>query len=278
MKEKYALIPPNDLNKIIETIKKTRGFDFSNYAKESFQRRIKRILVLYNLTDIDVLLDNIENDIDFYKKFIKEITVNTTEAFRDPTMWLYLRNVLLENFKKREKIAIWHAGCSIGLEVYSMCILLKEMGLWDRTTLTATDINSDVIEKAKSGVYDLKEYQTMYNSYIASGGNPSDFNYVVKQDKWFQIDTDLISKCTFKEFDLVGDDAFDKFDIILCRNVIIYFDEHLQEKVFGTFYNSLNINGKLILGKTESMNWSSFARKFDSINPQERIYKLRSQE
>ena len=276
MKENYELIPPNDLKKIIETIKRTRGFDFSNYAKESFQRRIKRILVLYNLTNIDVLLDNIENDIEFYKKFIKEITVNTTEAFRDPTMWLYLRNELFENFKKREKITIWHAGCSIGLEVYSMCILLKELGLWDRTKLIATDINTDVIDKAKSGIYDLKEYQTMYNSYLASGGIDLDFNYVTKQENSFKIDTDLISNCTFKEFDLVGDDPFDEFDMILCRNVIIYFDEVLQEKVFGTFYNSLKTNGKLILGKTESMNWSAFARKFDSINPQERIYKLKS--
>jgi chemotaxis protein methyltransferase CheR len=259
-------VEQEDINKVIQVIKSSSAYDFSNYSIKSFTRRIEKTLFDFKL-DINGLIKNIKSSSEFVEELVKNITVNTTELFRDPKAWQSLRFRILNQFTDNRKINIWHAGSSTGQEVYSMLILLSELGLLDKANVFATDINEDVLALAKVGEYSYRfnlEYFENFNKVICE--NP--FNFEVKDDipysKYFEIDkkNDLIKvhdflrrKPVWIKHDLVTENNIfnTKFDLILCRNVLIYFNTELQSKVFETFYQSLFRNGVLMLGIHESI-------------------------
>lgn len=255
-----------DIERIIVAIKNNSDYDFSNYSIKSFTRRIEKTLFDFKL-DVSNLIRQIKSNSEFIEELAKNITVNTTELFRDPKAWQTIRYRILNQFSENRKINIWHAGCSTGQEVYSMLILLNELRLFEKVNVFATDINSDVLKVAKKGEYTYRfnlEYFDNFNKVVKE--NP--FNYEVYNEipytKYFEIDklNDVIrihdylkKKPVWFKHDLVteGNIFNTKFDLILCRNVLIYFNTELQSKVFETFYQSLFRKGVLMIGIHESI-------------------------
>ncbi len=261
-----APISETNLHKFIEAIISVSGYDFSEYSEKSLMRRLEKVLN-DNQSDLETFINRLKQDKQFLEKTVKDITVNTTELFRDPTAWHMLKYHVLPVLAHKPEINIWHAGCSTGQEVYSMLILLNEIGLLDKTKVFASDINTDVIEAAKKGVYKYRfnlGYLDNFDKVLKEDpSKPGEF-LNISYDKYFDInkvkDTItmhkfLLAKPVFNKHDLVKDpNPFGvNMDIILCRNVIIYFNYNLQNKVFGLFFSSLNIDGSLLLGMHESM-------------------------
>lgn len=263
-----------EIKKIIDAVHKVYNFDFSNYAFSSLQRRLNRIITLYKFKAVDELIEKLLADKMFFGEFLEEITVNTTEMFRDPEMWKTLRQTILKQIEHKSFINIWHAGCSSGEEVFSMAILLKELGIYDKTKLLATDINKTVIERAKSGTYAMRNMELNGDNYLRAGGTSSLEIYYETEGAKAIMHQDLLRNVSFRVHNLAMDSHFAKFDLILCRNVLIYFDKNLQEKVFKLFTDSLLKQGYFVIGSKESMVWSSFNSKYKLINNKEKIYQL----
>ncbi len=260
------MVTNEDVQRFITAIKMASTYDFNDYSDRSFKRRVEKLLV-DNHMDINQLSLKVAKDKDFLEKVVKDITVNTTELFRDPEMWTTLRYQILPKLKKNKSIFIWHAGCSSGQEIYSMLILLNELGMFEQAKVFASDINSDMLEVAKKGTYKYRfnlGYLDNFDKVIKE--NPLNYEDVkdVEYEKYFDIDKvkDTITmkqflreKAVFRKHDLVkdGNIFYSKFDIIFCRNVIIYFNNKLQNSVIELFSNSLYRDGYLILGAHESI-------------------------
>lgn len=266
-----------ELQQFISAVRNCSSYDFSEYSDKSLKRRLAKVLVDYKL-DIQGLISQIRNSNQMLEQVVRDITVNTTELFRDPHIWQHIKYVLLPKLKTQPTINIWHAGCSSGQEVYSMLIVLNELNLLEKTKVYASDLNTDVLHTAKKGVFKYR-FNIAYldNFDKALKENPLNYEeyYDVPYSKYFDIDQDkdqikihpfLIDKPVFKKQDLVkeGNPFFVKFDLIICRNVIIYFNYDLQNKIFDLFYNNLYPNGYLWLGMHESI-MGPFASKFEKV-------------
>jgi chemotaxis protein methyltransferase CheR len=270
-------VTDQDFQLFVFALKGTSRYDFSQYSEKSLKRRLFKVLTDNKIT-MGTLISRIKSDNAFVEEVVKEITVNTTELFRDPQVWQALRFSILPRFKNNSIINIWHSGCSTGQEVYSMLILLHELDLFDRAKVYATDINTDVIDIAKSGEYKYRfniAYLDNFDKVIKE--NP--YNYEEYNDvpysKYFDIDktNDVIKmkdflreKPVFKKHDLVleNNTLYVKFDLILCRNVIIYFNYNLQNRVFELYHQNLYDNGCMVLGLHETilgMHAAKFTKK-----------------
>jgi len=260
------VVTKEDIDLFTLAVKSVSEYDFTDYSEKSFSRRLSKILT-DNKLDLNMLLVKIKKDREFLEQVVKDITVNTTELFRDPKTWQTIRYRILPKFKHQHSINIWHAGCSTGQEVYSMLILLHEMDLFEKANVYATDINIDVLESAKKGIYKYRfniEYLESFNKVIRENPYNYDDYKEVPYNKYFAIDeiADSIAmkdflrkKPLFKKHDLVkdGNIFYTKFDLILCRNVLIYFNHQLQNRIFELFHQSLFSKGCLVLGVHESM-------------------------
>ncbi len=260
------MLSTKDLNIFIETIKDNSSYDFSDYSEKSFARRIDKIMKDYGL-NFTQLIRNIKSNSNFIEQIVKDITVNTTELFRDTEVWQAVKYRLLPKLKNNEQINIWHAGCSTGQEIYSLKILLNELGILEKTNIYASDINEDVIEKSNIGIYPLSfniEYLENFDQVVRK--NPYNFDQYldIPYSKYFKIDKEndsiimnnfLKKNITYKKHDLVTKtNIFDiQFDIIFCRNVLIYFNTKLQRELFYTFNGCLHRKGFLVLGASESI-------------------------
>jgi len=262
----------SDLKKVIQVIKEKYNYDFSNYALSSFKRRITRILELKNMTP-DELANKISNNVFTKEEFLHEVTVNVTEMFRDPAFWRSVKSVITLALQNREKIRIWHAGCSSGEEVFSMLILLKEMDLLDKIEIIASDIDKSILEKAKEGKISRKSMEININNYFSYNGDKGINKYFKAEKDYYCFDKSILSLVSFREIDLVKAVPFSKFDIILCRNVLIYFNQVLQNEVLNLFSNCLFSGGYLAIGAKESISWCEVSTKFVPVNQEEKVYK-----
>jgi len=271
----FMSITDSELLQFIQTIQSVSTYDLSEYSDKSLKRRITKILMDYRVS-ITELLRQLKTQPKFAEEIVKKVTVNTTELFRDPPIWLSLRSEILPKLAQKPAIKIWHAGCSTGQEVYSMMILLNEMGLLNKTELYASDLNTDAIDAAKKGVYKYKfnlSYLDNFDKVIRNDINNPLIVRNIPYDKYFHIDqtsdkitmnNNLLEKPFFSKLDLVKDKNLFQvtFDLILCRNVIIYFNYSLQNRVFQLFYNNLFDKGFLMLGIHESII-GPFTTKFE---------------
>jgi chemotaxis protein methyltransferase CheR len=268
-------ITDSELLQIIQTVRSVSVYDFSEYSEKSLKRRFTKILLDYRIT-ADELLRQLRTQPKFMEEVVKKVTVNTTEMFRDPPIWFSLRSDILPKLAQKPVIRIWHAGCSTGQEVYSMVILLSEMGLLDKTELYATDLNTDAIDIARKGVYKYKfniNYLDNFDKVIRKDiDNPLIVRDIPYQ-KYFEIDhigdkikinKPLLEKPVYAKHDLVKDNNIFNvtFDLIMCRNVIIYFNYSLQNKIFQLFHHNLCEDGYLMLGIHESI-LGPFSTKFE---------------
>jgi chemotaxis protein methyltransferase CheR len=259
-------ISDEDITVFLEAFKARSVYDFTDYSLKSLKRRVAKILADNKLT-IGQLEKEIMSDQLFMEKVVKAITVNTTELFRDPQIWLSVRDEILPAFKSLDKFRIWHAGCSTGQEVYSMMILLSEAGMLNKAEIYGSDINSDVLETAKSGRYKYRfnhGYLENFDIVLNTGQEISMERKQMQMNRYFTVDKVgdfiqmkpfLTNKPVYKKIDLVKDDNLFNinFDLIICRNVIIYFNYDLQNKVFNLFHQNLNDKGTLLLGVHESI-------------------------
>ncbi len=263
-----------DIRKLTDVIRAKYGFDFTNYAISSFKRRVIRILELYKFSNIDALAQKISNDPKFFEEFVSEITVNVTEMFRDPSFWRIMRDNIIPNILLNHKrITIWHAGCSSGEEVYSMAILLKEMGILENSKIIATDIDEQILERARNGVYTVKNMELNEKNYVRYNGENELNKYFEVKNGLAYMDKSLVRDVSYRKHDLVNGAVFNKFDIVLCRNVMIYFNQNLQNDVLKKLHESVFKYGYLAIGSKESLIWCDIANKFIVANNDEKIYK-----
>lgn len=261
-----------ELKALAEAVLAKYGYDFSNYAQSSFKRRIMMVLKKNGLKSVPHLIERIGEQA-FFEQFLLDITVNTTEMFRDPTFFRALREQILPILATRPEFNIWHAACSTGEEVISTAILLREEGLLHRARIYATDINHVVLKRAAEARFPSRNLDLFQANYAATApkGQLSDYYKTVDSDLAF--DKGLLQNVRFKHHDLATDDHFFKFDLVLCRNVMIYFNQHLQNRVFELLHTSLFLGGFLALGAKESMIWCRIADKFEAVNEAEKIYR-----
>jgi chemotaxis protein methyltransferase CheR len=271
-------ITDEDIKVFLEAFKTHSNYDFANYSLKSLKRRIAKILADNKLSFIQMEKEILSNP-QFMEEVARSITVNTTELFRDPGIWVSLRDEILPKFAQNQKINIWHAGCSTGQEVYSMMIILNELGLLYKSEIYASDINSDVLELAKTGRYKYRFNHTYIENFDAvmnGSKDPSSKEKHISFNKYFTIDkvndsiqmkAILTGKPVYKKIDLVKDENlfYIKFDLIICRNVIIYFNYELQNKVLNLFYQNLHNDGCLLLGFHESI-LGPYTEQFDKKN------------
>lgn len=262
-----------DIKNIVDVLIETRGVDFSNYAISSFKRRITRFVEINKIRDFEKFIERIKVDHSYGDTLIKEITVNVTEMFRDPSFWVFLRNNILPQIRTANVINIWHAACSTGEEVYSMAILLHEAGQLKKSKIIATDLNSDVIKIANEGIYPLKSQETNNKNYELFGGKSKLSNYYEIVGNSVHYDKHLSDNVEFVCHNLSQDGPFSQFHLIICRNVLIYFNFELQEQVVQTFEKSLSKGSFLGIGSKESINWCKASRYFQTESLEENIYK-----
>jgi len=267
-------IDVSDLKRISELIYERYNYDFRNYAMSSFKRRVTRILEVKKLT-VANLLNKLVDTPPFIQEFVDELTVNVTEMFRDPGFWRVIRDEVIPSILERKKtFNIWHAGCSSGEEVLTMTVLLDELGILDHVRITATDIDSAMLERGRSGVYPIKNMainESNYSAYCGEEGKLTKYYHCVNGSAIFN--NDLLKNVIFSRHDLVTGEVFDRFDLILCRNVMIYFNQDLQNDVLKKFHESLAPNGFLSIGSKESLIWCDYANRFTVVNNDEKIYR-----
>lgn len=248
------------------------GYDFTEYSRASLQRRVQRLFMLDKFPSFAEFRHRLQHDPSYFRRFVEEITVNVTEMLRDPSFYRTLRSTILPVLATYPFIRIWHAGCSTGEEVYSMAILLKEAGLLHKSLLYGTDINPLVIEKAHRGIFPVSQMQKYSENYIQSGGMNDFSSYYTANYQLAKFDSSLMEKMIFSTHNLVSDFSFNEFQLILCRNVLIYFEKDLQSKVFDLFDGSLENFGYLALGSKESLRFSPIAARYRQVG-REKIWR-----
>lgn len=262
-----------EIQLLLEALFRRYGYDFRNYSPASLKRRIWSAVEAERLTTISGLQEKVLHNRDCLERFLLKLTVNVTAMFRDPGFFLAFRHVIVPLLKTYPFIRIWHAGCSTGEEVYSMAILLQEEGLYDRCRIYATDINEVVLKQAKSGIFSLKQMQDYTHNYQQAGGKRSFSEYYTAAYEHAIFSSSLKTNLVFSQHNLVGDAAFNTFNVILCRNVLIYFDKILQERVQTLFSKSLIRFGILGLGRQESLSRTSYSQSYEELVSNEKLYR-----
>jgi chemotaxis protein methyltransferase CheR len=266
------MVRDEDVQVLLNDMLDVYGYDFNDYSKASLKRRIDRLFTLDKFPSFAEFRYRIKTDEAYLKRFVEEITVNVTEMFRDPSFYETVRKEVLSKLATYPLIRIWHAGCSTGEEVYSMAILLHESGLLQKSLLYATDINPDVLEKAKAGIFPLSQMKQYSENYLAAGGKREFSEYYTSRYDRAKFDKQLSKKMIFATHNLVSDRSFNEFQLILCRNVMIYFDKDLQDRVLHLFDQSLEALGFLALGSKETIRFSSLASSYKQIG-KEKIWR-----
>jgi chemotaxis protein methyltransferase CheR len=265
-----------EMEGILEILNHKFGYDFRDYAKASLLRRVNKFASENKISTAYDLEFFLLNTAGAFQLFLQEITVNVTELFRDPTYYAFLRNQVIPVLSSYPIIKIWHAGCSTGEEVFSMCILLHEAGLLNRTKIYATDINPQNIEKAKKGILPLRAMKDFTANYINAGGTHDFADYYTARYSHAIIHDVLRKSIIFSQHNLVVDQPFNEFQFISCRNVMIYFNRFLQDRVLQVFYDSLSSRGYLGIGLKETLAFSKVKGLFDTMDSQLKIYRRKT--
>lgn len=262
-----------EMDLMLKFVSDKYGYDFANYAKPSLLRRLNKYTLEHKLDSVEEFERNLVKNPAAFQQFLQEITVNVTELFRDPEYYKFLREQVIPVLASYPIIKIWHAGCSTGEEIFSMCILLKEAGLLHRTKIYATDINAANLEKAKRGIIPLRFMRDYTTNYILAGGKEDFSDYYTAKYEQAIIHESIRSSVIFSQHNLVEDHPFNEFQFISCRNVMIYFNRVLQDRVLNLFYSSLSPIGYLGIGLKETIAFSSVQDKFDTIHKHLKIYR-----
>jgi chemotaxis protein methyltransferase CheR len=272
-------MPSKDIERIemeilLEGIFRRWGYDFRQYAPASLKRRLKFRLGKSGLNHLSEMLPELIHNEEFFNLLLKDLSVTVTEMFRDPRFYATLREQVVPVLRTYPFIKIWHAGCATGEEVYSMAILLKEEGLYDRAQLYATDYNNQSLEIARRGMYPLDNIRAYTANYNASAGKGSFSDYYHAKYGSAKMNEALKKNITFAHHNLVTDGAFGEMNLIVCRNVMIYFDKTLQDRVLSLFRDSLCHRGYLGLGTKETIQFSAVRDQFETVAAKDRVFRM----
>jgi chemotaxis protein methyltransferase CheR len=262
-----------EIELLLEGIFRRYGFDFRAYAHASLRRRLWKRVEAERLTTISALQARVLHDPEALDRMLLDLSVNVTAMFRDPGFYKEFRATVVPLLRTYPFIRIWHAGCSTGEEVYSTAIVLHEEGLLDRARIYATDINDVVLRHARSGIFPLNRMQEYTENYIRAGGTRSFSEYYTAKYDGALFNPMLTKNVVFSQHNLVTDQSFSEFNVIFCRNVLIYFDRTLQQQVHKLFYDSLVMFGILALGSKESLRFSDVEDCYERLDAREKIYK-----
>ncbi len=268
------MIQEEEVDLLLNDLFEVYGYDFTHYARASLKRRINRLWTLDKFPSFAELRYRVRADASYLKRFVEELTVNVTEMFRDPLFYKTLRTDVIPAFASKPFIRIWHAGCSTGEEVFSMAILLKEAGLLHKALLYATDLNSEVLETARTGIFALGPIKQYSENYRLSGGTVDFSAYYTAQYGYVKFQDELAARMVFSTHNLVSDHSFNEFDLILCRNVLIYFDKTLQDRVLTLFNDSLGPLSYLGLGAKETLKFSTIQTTYKQVGAEKLWRKI----
>jgi chemotaxis protein methyltransferase CheR len=262
-----------ELSLLLEGVFRQYGFDFREYAPASLRRRVWRRVYAEGLSTISALQNRLLHDPACMERLLLDLSINVTAMFRDPGFYWAFRQKVVPMLRTYPFTRVWIAGCSTGEEVYSIAILLEEEGLYDRTRIYATDINEAVVERARAGVFPLDKMREYTQNYINAGGSRAFSEYYLAKYDGAQFQRSLVNNVVFAQHNLVSDRSFNEFNVIVCRNVMIYFDRALQERVHRLFYESLVTFGVLGLGHRESIRQSPHEDRYEELDPAEKLYR-----
>lgn len=262
-----------ELELFVQALKLRHGYDFSQYARASLKRRINDLAQRNGLESIAALTTRVIRDDAFLPNVIGGISVPVSEMFRNPDVFRTLKTDVLPLLASYPHINIWQAGCARGEEVYSLAILLEEAGLYDRAQIYATDFNDQILQAAQEGIFSVSEARQYAQNYLAAGGEHTLSHYWHARYEHIKIDESLKRNITFANHNLVADGVFCEAQLVLCRNVLIYFTNELQDQVLGLFRDSLVRGGFLVLGNKETIHFSGNAREFVSFDNAARIFR-----
>jgi len=267
------MVTDEDVELLLNDLLELYGYDFTEYSRASIKRRINRLFLIDRFPSVAEFRYKLISDADYLRRIVEEITVNVTEMFRDPMFYRAIREDVLPVLATHPFIKIWHAGCSTGEEVYSMAIILKEANLLQKSLLYATDINPLVLEKLKKGIFPLRHIKQYSENYIASGGKRDFSDYYTAKYEFAKFDESLGRRVISSTHNLVSDRSFNEFQLIMCRNVLIYFDKELQDKTLTLFDESLERYGYLALGSKENLKFSVISTKYMQLDNKEKIWR-----
>lgn len=262
-----------EIQLFLEGVFRLYGYDFRDYSNSSIRRRILHLVENEKLNTISGLQEKVLHDRKYMERFLMAVSINVTAMFRDPQFYIAFRKKAVPLISSLPFIRIWHVGCSTGEEVYSMAILLKEEGLYERVKIYATDINELVLSKAKKGIYPLSSMKEYTDNYIKAGCTRSFSEYYTADDKNAIFAENLQKNVVWAQHNLVTDSSFNEFDVIICRNVMIYFNKTLQKQVHELLLNSLKENGILGLGTAESMKFTPFENHYEELDGKMKLFR-----
>jgi len=262
-----------EIELLLEAVYRRYGFDFRQYAQASLKRRLHRRLLAEGLETISQLQSRLLHEPACMERLLVDLSINVTSMFRDPSFYVAFREKIVPVLHTYPFTRLWCAGCSSGEEVYSLAILLQEEGLYERTRLYATDINEHALATARAGVFPLDRMKQYTQNYIRAGGKRDFSEYYVAAYDNAQFSRALTENVVFAQHNLAMDRGFNEFNVIVCRNVLIYFDRALQDDVHGLFYESLGMFGILALGHKESIRFTAYADRYEEMDTDERVYR-----
>ena len=262
-----------EIDLLLDGIIKRYGYDFSDYSYSSLKRRLTVAKTNLGVSRFTELLDKVFHNDTYFDEVLKQLSVTVTEMFRDPPFYQSLRAQLIPQLKTYPFVKIWHAGCATGEEAYSLAILLHEENFLDRALIYATDYNKNSLNIAKKGIYSPENFEKYIQNYTKVTGKDSFSQYYNSKYDLVKMKDFLKERITFSYHNLVTDHVFGEMNLILCRNVLIYFNQDLQNRVYNLFNESLRHGGYLCLGNKESLKFSSIDQYFEPLDKQQRIYK-----
>jgi len=262
-----------ELELLLEAIYRHYGYDFRGYARTSIRRRIAKLMRDEHLSTISGLQERLLHDASAWDRFLQGISVNVSAMFRDPHFFLAFRRLAIPLLRTYPFLRIWQAGCTLGEEAYSLAILLEEEGLYDRSLIYATDINEATLRHAREAIFPADLMQKYTQNYLLSGGHRSFSEYYTARYEYAVMRPSLRRNIVFSQHNLVSDGAFNEFNVIMCRNVMIYFNRELQERTHALFYSSLATFGILGLGARESLRLLPQESLYEPLDAGEKLYR-----
>ena len=262
-----------EIGLLLEGLYRAYGFDFRDYSRASIKRRILELMRAENLGTVSAFQNRVLHDAACLDRFLLGLSVHATAMFRDPSFYLTFRKKVVPLLRTYPTVQIWVAGCSTGEEVYSLAILLQEENLYGRCRIYATDISQAVLRKARDGIFPLAAMREYTNNYHQAGGANEFSDYYTAQYDSVIFSSSLKSNVVFSEHNLATDGSFNEFQVILCRNVMIYFNKDLQTRVHNLLYDSLSMFGVFGLGNKESLKFTPRAAFYEHINDKDKLYR-----
>jgi chemotaxis protein methyltransferase CheR len=262
-----------EIGLLLEGLYRAHGFDFRDYSRASIKRRILELMRAENVATVSAFQDRVLHDPNCMERFVLGISVHATAMFRDPSFYLTFRKRVVPLLRTYPTVQIWVAGCSTGEEVYSLAILLQEERLYGKCRIYATDISKAVLRKARDGIFPLAAMRDYTNNYHQAGGASEFSDYYTAQYDCVIFNSSLRSNVVFSEHNLATDGSFNEFQVIMCRNVMIYFNKDLQARVHNLLYDSLSMFGVFGLGNKESLKFTPRAAFYEHLNDRDKLYR-----